>query len=260
MAVEKNIPDWLVTRPIAHRGLHDNGLTPENSLTAFQAAICAGAPIEMDVRLLSDRQPVVFHDRDMFRMTGVKGNIEERDSKDIQTLRLLDTKQTIPLLADALYAIDGAVPIIIEIKSAWSGAGDLERSVLQALQNYNGAFAIQSFNPMCIHYFRKNAPSICRGQLSTGPLGVPFAWWSRPDFVAYNINSLSSGFAARLRRSGAALLAWTVTNAKQCAAATAFADNYIFEAGPEFLPFSLQPHLDRQNVTRRAKIACSWLS
>ena len=60
-----NRPDWLVARPIAHRGLHDRtaGLV-ENSLSAAEAAIAAGFAIECDVQDTADGDAVVFHDFD----------------------------------------------------------------------------------------------------------------------------------------------------------------------------------------------------
>lgn len=59
---------WLFSRPIAHRGLHGIDV-PENSLLAFQKAIDAGFPIEIDVRPIDDGTVVVFHDEKLTRMT-----------------------------------------------------------------------------------------------------------------------------------------------------------------------------------------------
>ena len=39
---------FLFGRPFAHRGLHDKH-RPENSMAAFEAAVQAGYPIELDV-------------------------------------------------------------------------------------------------------------------------------------------------------------------------------------------------------------------
>lgn len=200
----------------------------------------AGLPIELDVHLLADRQPVVFHDRTLLRMTGVEGNIEEHDAQSLRALRLLKTDYPIPLLADVLREVDGAVPLLIEIKNAHPIVGELEHAVLRELQNYRGAFAIQSFNALSVHYFRKHAPSICRGQLSVRSLGVPFARLTQPDFVAYYVDCLSDRLTARLRQSGTGVLAWTVTSAAQYERAKAFADNYIFETGVDFIPPALR--------------------
>ena len=55
-------PDsWLINRPIAHRGLH-NDIYGENSISAYRNAIDNGYPIEMDVQLTKDGEVVCFHD------------------------------------------------------------------------------------------------------------------------------------------------------------------------------------------------------
>lgn len=231
---DRKAPEWLLAKPIAHRGLHNGSEIPENSLAAFRAAIQVGLPIEIDVHLLADGQPVVFHDHTLQRLTGVEGKIEQQNAESLRALRLLGTDQAIPLLSETLREIDGVAPLLIEIKSMQPKAGPLEQAVWQELQGYRGDYAIQSFNPMAIDYFRRNAPEVCRGQLSGGRLGVPFVRLTQPDFVAYHVDALSSRMTSRLRRSGAALLAWTVRNAAQYEQAKRFADNYIFDTTPNF--------------------------
>ena len=39
--------NWLITRPISHRGLWNENIV-ENSLTAYKNAIAQGYPIEID--------------------------------------------------------------------------------------------------------------------------------------------------------------------------------------------------------------------
>ena len=53
--------DKFKTVRYAHRGLHGEGRA-ENSLSGFRAAVDAGYGIELDVRLSSDGELVVFHD------------------------------------------------------------------------------------------------------------------------------------------------------------------------------------------------------
>ncbi len=236
MAGTRPVPRWLLEQPIAHRGLHDNLAVPENSLAAFSAAIRAGMPIELDVHLLADQQVVVFHDDDLARMTGTEGLLAARDTPTLRSLRLLQTQEPIPLFAEVLRLVDGAVPLLIELKSMRLRVGELERAVLQALQGYGGAFALQSFNPLSVAYFRRHAPSICRGQLSLGRVGVPLTWRTRPDFIAYRVENLPNRSVSRLQRSGTPLLAWTICDWKQYERACALADNYIFERTPDFVP------------------------
>src|SRR5437763_16873656 len=99
MPGRREVPEWLLRRPIAHRGLFSNPIVPENSLAAFAAASQAGVPIELDVRLLADGQPVVFHDENTARMTAIDLRIEDLTVADCRDLRLLATAESIPLLA-----------------------------------------------------------------------------------------------------------------------------------------------------------------
>ena len=63
-------------RLIAHRGYA--GRYPENTLPAIEAALAAGARnIELDLQLTADQVPVIFHDRDLFRIMGVTGRVDE---------------------------------------------------------------------------------------------------------------------------------------------------------------------------------------
>ena len=72
-------PDWLVARPIAHRGLHDRskGIV-ENTISAAEAAIAGGYAIECDVQGTADGGAVVFHDHTLDRTTDAGGPVRAR--------------------------------------------------------------------------------------------------------------------------------------------------------------------------------------
>ncbi len=60
---------------LAHRGA--SAAHPENTLRAFAGAFDEGADgVELDVHLTVDGVPVVFHDRDLTRLTGAPGDLE----------------------------------------------------------------------------------------------------------------------------------------------------------------------------------------
>lgn len=236
--------DWIATQPIAHRGLHDGNVTiPENSLAACAAAIDAGYPIELDVRLLADGTAVVFHDTDLERMTGEPGAVSHCDRAQIASLRLLDTAEPIPRLETVLEFVGGRVPLLIEIKSE-GDVGPLEAAVLAAISGYAGAVAVQSFNPYSLGYFRKLAPAIPRGQLAGDFREVRLltalqkfllrnlclSGISGPHFIAYDLRALP-GLAPTLARRAfnLPLLAWTVRDPSDLAIACQQADNIIFE-------------------------------
>ena len=70
----RNFPGWekLSAFHYAHRGLHSESI-PENSLAAFRNAREKGYGVELDVQPSSDGVAMVFHDKDLERMCGVKG-------------------------------------------------------------------------------------------------------------------------------------------------------------------------------------------
>jgi glycerophosphoryl diester phosphodiesterase len=61
--------DWLVARPIAHRGLHNKKTIIENTEGAFAAAIRGDFAIECDVQLSADGEAMVFHDDELDSVT-----------------------------------------------------------------------------------------------------------------------------------------------------------------------------------------------
>lgn len=73
-------------RLIAHRGL--SARAPENSLAAVRAAHAAGIDwVELDVQLLGDGTPVIWHDRDVARCSDGRGRLA---ALDLAAARRLD--------------------------------------------------------------------------------------------------------------------------------------------------------------------------
>ena len=112
---------------IAHRGVHDNKKTPENSLEAFQKAIEYNYPIELDVQLTKDNILVVFHDFTLTRMTKNTNYIQDTNYQDIKDLKLLNTNEKIPTLKEVLELVDNKLLIDIEIKNYTALKRDYEK-------------------------------------------------------------------------------------------------------------------------------------
>lgn len=231
---------WITTKPIAHRGLHNDEF-PENSLGAFKNAIENGYAIELDVHLSLDGEIVVFHDDNFLRMTGFDGLVEETLSSKIDELVLNNTRDRVPKFCEVLDIVDAKVPILIEIKNKHL-VGPLEKSLCTLLQNYSGEYAVQSFNPNSLKWFRDNFPSAIRGQLSGDFKNEALEWYkkfvlryllmnwaSRPDFIAYDIDLLPCWAVTRLKNKGMPVLAWTTDSAAKQNKATQYADNIIFK-------------------------------
>jgi len=229
----------------AHRGYFDNeNAVPENSLAAFSAAIEAGYGIELDVQMSEDGVPVVFHDADLQRMCGVEGKIWEYSLAELSEMKLLDTEEGIPTLAEALELIDGQVPVIVEYKLDKVDTLVCERSDA-LLQEYDGAYCIQCFHPLALIWYKNNAPEIARGQLAqafwrdedyTGkPLYLLLSYMienvaTRPDFISYKFSDADNLSLNICRLFGAKTAAWTLRSEADYASVKGQFDFYIFDS------------------------------
>ncbi|MCJ2188904.1 glycerophosphodiester phosphodiesterase family protein [Novosphingobium beihaiensis] len=229
---------WLGEYGYAHRGLHDAGV-PENSRSAFERAAMSGFGIELDVQRSSDGLPVVFHDETLDRMTGETGALARRSAAQLGAVRLAGTGQTIPTLRQVLADVAGRVPVLIEIKSGPdTRVAALCLAVRRVLEGYTGLHAVMSFDPRVAHWYAQHSPHTVRGLSITegedralpGKVRRRLAlWYARPDFLAYDVRDLPSGFAAVQRRRGLPVVAWTVASNEHRDRAESHADADIFE-------------------------------
>lgn len=233
----------------AHRGLFENGsLCPENSLAAFRKAVDAGYGVELDVHVTKDNQVVVFHDDDLARMCGSKLKIEECTYDEIRKYHLLETDERIPLLSDVLKVVSDKVPLIIEIK-VLNHVKDRCRIISTEIEKFNCKYCVESFNPFVLVWYKKNKPSVIRGQLSTDYYkdnvegnvlknfalkNLLFNFLTKPDFIAYNhVYKQSLSFIIVTRIMHALPVAWTIRNQKEMDDAKNIFAVFIFEG---FIP------------------------
>ncbi len=244
------LPDAFLKAPIAHRGFHNKALgRPENSLAAFRAAIAAGYGIECDIQPSADGVPMVFHDYDLKRLTGIPGRVRGRTAAELKALPLTGGDEGIPTLADMLDLVAGRVPLLIEIKDQ-DGAmgpdvGPLERAVADILRAYDGPVALMSFNPHSVAALAEAAPQLPRGLVTSAytaedwPLLPPAArdrLRDIPDydrvgasFISHEAADLARPRVAELKASGAEVLCWTIRSAEAEAKARRIAGNITFE-------------------------------
>ena len=230
---------WLVETPIAHRGLHSKNIQ-ENSLRAFSKAIEKGYGICFEVHLLSDGTVVVFNDESLARMTGNDGYIKYLKKEDLRALTLKDSKEHIPTMEEALKFIDGKVPVVIEIKNSHK-VGNLEQAVIDILKKYKGEYAVESFNPYSLAYFKQHAPNIIRGQMSGSYKGEKINFFrkqvlrkmklnkkvSQPDFINYEAAALPNRYVKKFK--SLPLLCWVVKSKEDYLNVVRYCDNVVFE-------------------------------
>ena len=235
--------NWIISKPIAHRGLH-NKERPENSLGAFQAAAEHGYPIELDVRLSKDHEIMVFHDDDLSRATDINEPFENLSFSELKKIKLFNTNEKIPAFIEVLECVDGKVPLMIEVKSSKKNK-ILAYKLCEILSNYKGNFAIKSFDPLVLSVIRKIKPEYLRGQLSkkwvknnddnVGPLkrfilrNYLLNSLSVPDFYSYHIADLPDKKISRFKRKNMVVIGWTAKNLQDYEKAKLYCDNVVFE-------------------------------
>lgn len=233
---------------IAHRGVYDNEETPENSIKAFEAAVAYGYCIELDVRLTKDDVPVVFHDATLVRMCGIDKRVCDCSYEELCSYVLAGTGEKIPTFREVLKAIDGRVPVLVEIKGDYAYKKTAAKTA-GVLDGYKGVYAVQSFHPLVLVWFRKQRPWVLRGQLSTDywcdrisctvlQKVVRTDLWCNivtcPDFVSFR-HTMARLWTLRLGRwlYKTPAFGWTIRSEEELALAKKKFDGIIFDS---FLP------------------------
>ena len=215
----------------AHRGLHGDGV-PENSLEAFRRACDKGYGSELDVHLLADGNLAVIHDSVLKRTTGLDGRIEDLTTTQLQSCFLDGTNYTIPEFGKVLEIYAGKAPLIVELKAVGGNYKQLCEKTCAILDDYNGLYCLESFDPRCVYWLRKNRPDLIRGQLtenffksksSTLPWVVKLImttqmlnFLTRPDFVAYKFRDrkqFSNFFVEKIWKVPS--VTWTLVNEEE---------------------------------------------
>ena len=222
---------------IAHRGIHDNKNIYENTLESFKLAIKKGYIIELDIRITKDKQIVVFHDNNTKRITKQEKIVEESTYKELNNQNIIH----IPLLSEVLDLVSGKVPLLIELKQT-NKVGELETIFMKIMKKYKGKYAIQSFNPNVLYWFKRNYPKVLRGQLSSkyNKQKIPtikkvilsnmlLNIFTKPNFISYKYNELSLEKINKYKKKNIHLIGWTITNEREFNHYKEYYDNLICE-------------------------------
>src|SRR4030088_2038536 len=245
---EVRAPDWLTTRPVAHRGLHDRarGII-ENMPAAAQSAIDGNFSIECDIQLTADVEAMVHHDDALGRLTEGRRAPLCMMSGQLRAVKFKDTTEKMMSLGDLCALVAGRVPLIIEVKSHFDADRKLVARMADVLASYEGPAAGMSFDPDQVLALRELIPTRPRGIVAErdyteadwpeatpaqrrGMLHLRHAFRTRPHFVAYWVNELPAAAPwIALNIFGLPLLTWTVRTPEQRERAARYADQMIFE-------------------------------
>ncbi len=232
----------LFSRPIAHRGLHDDHRV-ENSLSAFAAAIEKGFPFELDIHLMKDGTIVVHHDDNLKRLCGVDRCLKDMTLPELKSVTFTDSDERVPTFEEVLNLTQGRVAILVELKISNSFDPSFTEALLKLLASYPypDQIALQSFNPYAVRWLKDHTDEYLIGQLSSAKLPgqkahIQFLFRtllvnriSHPDFVSFDVNHLPSCYVKGARKRGRSIIAWTIDDEKKRKVALNNADQFIFE-------------------------------
>lgn len=248
--------EQILKHPIAHRGLHDRDKgVIENSKTAFANAIKAGFGIECDLQLSGDGIPMVFHDAELSRLTRQAGKISSLSAGQIGRIKLTASKRgdTPQTFAEFLTQVDGAVPLVIELKKPAGGRNQqLASAAVEVAKNYKGPIVFKSFYPGLL--------SSVRAAGFTGPIGIIVTKITRQndrfkelnmvervvmhnllhypksrfDFISSSYKALDLPAIRFLRKLGFPVITWTIGSFEIAQKTKGHADQLVFE---KYLPY-----------------------
>ncbi|TVR55530.1 MAG: hypothetical protein EA426_15115 [Spirochaetaceae bacterium] len=191
---------------------------PENTLSALEAAIAAGADFtEIDVQLTADGVIVVVHDADLMRVARDPRRVAAARYEDLVDLVQIPddgsppSERRIARLGDVLERSRDRIGVMIELKY-YGFDPRLAEAVADEISAYDmeDQVVVMSFYRAGLEQIRERLPDVPLGFLSTAAIGeigrVPV------EFIAAAHQSVNRAFVRSLRRHGRELHAWTVND------------------------------------------------
>ncbi|MGH7823961.1 MAG: glycerophosphodiester phosphodiesterase [Candidatus Binatia bacterium] len=210
---------------IAHRGASGN--FPENTRTAFEKAIEAGADmIELDCQLSRDGHIVVFHDERLNRTAGVKGKVQEKTLEQLKKLEVGAWRKSsfrgerILTLEEALRVVAGNTDLCVEIKCYPDSQTGIEIKLLFILSHYDylDRTVIASFDYHALGRVRELAPEARTGVIyGPGVKQNPLDFATQIGAASVHVQKefATKEFLDKAWEAGLDVHVWTVNDLKE---------------------------------------------
>jgi glycerophosphoryl diester phosphodiesterase len=168
-----------------HRGVPQEA--PENTLAGFRRALELGLDgVELDVRLCSSGEMVIFHDDDVSRLTNGSGRICELCFDELRRLdagiRFEEKFQgeKIPSLEEVFELVGGRMLVNVELKTDSLRDQGLEAKVIALIEKMNlqSSIILSSFNPFSLWRAKQKGPDLVAALLFADdqPVHLRRAW------------------------------------------------------------------------------------
>lgn len=159
----------MTTKIIAHRGYSDK--YPENTLTAFKAALdCGSDAIELDVHMTADGRLVVHHDYYLGSPDNGDGLIFTRDLAYIKSLRIGEA-ETIPALEEVFELVGDKMKYELELKGF---TDEFLQKVIELVKRFNLVGNIEFTSPTVYNLTKIKE---LEPNAKTGTFAAPYPGW-----------------------------------------------------------------------------------
>lgn len=224
---------------IAHRGIH-NKKHPENTLGAIKNAMLNNIAVEIDVQLTKDNIAIVFHDKNLYRLTKTNKELKQVNFNEIQDLFVESSKEKIPKLEDVLNLVKGKVMLDIEIKY-YNKPLKTIKIIKKVLEGYKGDYMIKSFNPLisfCYKLLNKNVKVGVLAKRVNNNIPVIFKklinnffylHFYKPDFIVYNIEDINLKIVNKLKKHNIPLYLYTIDSVEKLEIAKNYTNVIVYE-------------------------------
>jgi glycerophosphoryl diester phosphodiesterase len=206
-------------------------------MLAFTKAKAAGADgIELDVRFDADKTVVVFHDKQLERLTGQKGRMELLSRAERDALRV--GGEMVPTLAEVLHEVDLEVNVELKINDTGRG-GELVAATAKVIKDARASerICVSSFDPIALVQFHRHLPEVALGFLfgDDQPLPVRRGWvgtWIGTTLVHPQHTLVTEDTAAKWHRMGMPINTWTVDDPAELRRLDALGVDGVFANDP----------------------------
>lgn len=202
----------------AHRG--DQSAAPENTLSAFEAAIENGADyIELDVTETKDGVLVILHDDSLMRTAGLEKNIWEVTYEETQQLDAGSwysedfAGEKIPTLEEVIELCKGKIKMNIEIKVAGQESEEFVEKIVNLIQKEDllSQCIVTSFDYDTVRTVKELAPSIQAGPILSKE-GENLADYQDMDVFSISSKILTKDMVKEAHEMGKPVHVWTVND------------------------------------------------
>lgn len=206
------------TKITAHRGFSSKA--PENTEPAFTEALEVGSDfIELDVQLSKDKEIVVFHDKNLARITGINENLRNLDYQDLIQLDYGKwfgeefSGTQIMTLNEVLEKFGNKINLNIEVKK---NDDELETAELTAklIEEYNciDSCYVTSFSYNALRTVKKVNSDIKTGLIANIMTYGGYSSLHDIDALSLNKKFVSQNLINNIHLNGKRVFVWTVND------------------------------------------------